>query len=113
MVTIGAALFGQEVVEMTAPGCGIFAGSELLRLRGIENTLYPVPHAPGCLGLQKPDWLQDGEDILGRNLVDALVIERRGIGGERRAPLRRVLGADAGRLRLDHGYSEGAERRDY
>jgi hypothetical protein len=83
---------GQEVREMAAPRRRVFAGSMALRLGRVENRFNAPAQARGGFRLCLPKRLQNGENRPCVDFIDLARAQRRGIGFERHAPLRPMLG---------------------
>src|SRR5262249_51594066 len=90
----------QQLIEAPAPSGWVLARAISAHLRPIQDGLDTPADAARSLGLRRPDRLQDPEhersidDLHRETANDGL-----GIGGERRLPLRRMLGvAPAGSM---------------
>src|SRR4051812_3885517 len=97
---------------MSAPAGRVLPrrGDVALRFRGIHNLLDPTTQARCGFGLLRPERPENDEHILGRDGVDGLWAERRGVFFERHPPLGAVLRVAPARLqRRDQFIGEGAE----
>ncbi len=102
----------QDLCDMSAPACRVFAVTVAPRLGGIENGFDPPAH-PACrLSLLLPDRLEDLEYMGGANLGHRHFTDRRiDVGRKRGLPLLAVLViAPAALVRADIGFGHLLER---
>ena len=55
---------------MASPSGRVVAFAQLLRLGPIEHGFDTLANPAGGLGLDRPDRIQDFQDVLGLNLID-------------------------------------------
>src|SRR4029077_11013390 len=95
----------QQLVEMSAPASRVLAVAIAAHLGEVQNAFQAPTDAARRFGLCRPDTLEHLEHKAGVDRLHGQCADNGvGIGGERRAPLSRVLAvAPSGAVRADVG----------